>query len=230
MIHMLSRPFMKCDETSIESFCCWLLHHEAPALVVEILHDDTKALILLPHHPQRDSTWFYDTAGLTRSYSILRYQLVSWLVTERIERIECLQHANDRYDRYDRYDSYISYCYKDVIPAGQTLRPRGTFFEMEIWWNMSCPDVESSELTESPRWITDSHYLSFVSLSWNILEHCQTLPNIDLLKLLLANEVFRRHLNLSAATVSCSTSHQTDPNGIPTVSSLLRSLAESNST
>ena len=54
-----------------------------------------------------------------------------------------------------------------------------------------------------------------------LLEHCQTYqtsPNIDLLKLLLANEVFRRHLNLSAATVSCvscSTLHQTDPNGYP---------------
>jgi hypothetical protein len=129
--------------------------------VVEILHDDTKALILLPHHPHRDSTWFYDTAGLTRSYSILRYQLVSWLVTERIEGIECLQHANDRYDEIQ----------------GRHPRWSNSETQRHLLWNgnMMKYVVSRCGIFRIDRITQLNHRLSFVSLSWNILEHCQTL-------------------------------------------------------
>ena len=130
-----------------------------------------------------------------------------------------------------------------TIPAGELVSywkdRRNRMFttcKWQIWWNTrtSSPLVKLWD-PEAPslKWKYDeicrvqmwnlqnwqNHPVesqTFICLA--LLEHLGTLPNIDLLKLLLANEVFRRHLNLSAATVSCSASHQNGskryPNGI----------------
>ena len=79
-------------------FCRWLLHHEPPALVVEILHDDTKALILLPHS---DST-----IPLPVSLEVTECYITT-LATERIKFTTC----------------YYSHCYKEVIPLPDSRVP-----------------------------------------------------------------------------------------------------------